>query len=59
MLIRNEPYFGKTGAFEGGGYVSEGIYRPMLDCIMFSKGAKSFCSVCENAIIQKIKTYID
>jgi len=56
-LMRTEKYFNKTGAFEGAGYVSQGLYRPMLDCIMFSKGLKSFCTVCEQAIIEKIKYY--
>ncbi len=40
--------------FEGAGYSSKGIYRPMLDCIMFSKGKKPFCKICERAIREKI-----
>ncbi len=46
-----------TGAFEGAGYASEGLYRPMLDCIMFSKGDKPFCSVCQRAIAAMIASY--
>jgi len=40
----------KVGAFEGAGYASKGLYRPALDCIMFSRGTKPFCPVCERAI---------
>ena len=47
----------KVGAFEGAGYSAQGLYRPMLDCIMFTKGKKSFCKVCEQAIICVIKHY--
>ncbi len=49
-FLEKERYFGTVGAFEGAGYVSRGMYRPMLDCIMFSKGAKPYCRVCERAV---------
>ena len=49
--------FGKVGAFEGAGYVSTGMYRSMLDCIMFSKGTKPFCTVCNAHIIKVIEQY--
>jgi hypothetical protein len=45
----------KVGAFEGAGYSAQGLYRPMLDCIMFTKGKKPFCKVCEQAVIRIIK----
>ena len=56
-FLENSPYAGKVGAFEGAGYSSEGLYRPMLDCIMFSKGSKPYCDVCEQAIINVIEYY--
>jgi hypothetical protein len=49
--------WGKVGAFEGAGYSAQGLYRPMVDCIMFTKGTKPFCKVCEEAIIRIIKHY--
>lgn len=55
----SSKYWGKVGAFEGTGYLSKGLYRPMLDCIMFSKGDKPFCKVCEEAIKDVIKSYTD
>lgn len=55
--LKKSKYWGKVGAFEGAGYSSKGLYRPMLDCIMFSKGKKPFCKVCEYAIIKVIEHY--
>lgn len=49
-----------VGAFEGAGYASEGLYRPMLDCIMFTKGGdKPFCKVCQKAIERVINHYAE
>lgn len=48
------PRFGqystKVGAFEGGGYVSKGIYSPKEDCRMKSNETSVFCPVCQKAI---------
>ncbi|MFH1196767.1 MAG: M64 family metallopeptidase [bacterium] len=52
-------YWGKVGVYEGAGYSSKGIYRSMLDCIMFSKGKKPFCKVCEEAVKNVIKFYTE
>ena len=54
--LKNSKYYRKVGAFEGAGYASKGIYRPMVDCIMFTKSAEKFCVVCE-AAIQRIIDY--
>jgi hypothetical protein len=48
---------GKVGAFEGAGYMSEGLYRSELDCIMFTKGIKPFCAACERGIVEVIERY--
>lgn len=56
-FLMNSKYWEVVGVFEGAGYASKGLYRPMLDCIMFSKGDKPFCKVCEEAIKKVIKTY--
>jgi hypothetical protein len=53
--LRKSKYWGKIGAFEGAGYSAQGLYRPAVDCIMFTKGTKPFCKVCEEAIIRVIK----
>jgi hypothetical protein len=57
--LRKSAFKGKVGAFEGAGYSSQGLYRPMLDCLMFTQGAKPYCKVCEQAIIKVIKQYTE
>lgn len=39
-----------VGVYEGGGYVSKGIYRPSDVCRMRNNTAERFCPVCERAI---------
>ena len=46
-----------VGAFEGGGYVEKGVYRPMYDCSMKSIIVDKFCPVCKRAIQQMIDFY--
>lgn len=57
--LAGSRYVGKLGAFEGAGYSSQGLYRPMLDCIMFSKGSKPYCKVCEEAVIKVINHFAE
>jgi hypothetical protein len=45
------------GAFEGAGYVSQGLYRPAIDCLMFSRGVKPLCRVCARAVDRRIDFY--
>lgn len=54
-FFANHPYRDKVGAFEGAGYASSGLYRPALNCIMFSKGLPGFDPVCKNAIERRIR----
>jgi len=44
----------KIGAFEGGGYLSKGMYRPMFDCRMRTNKAPEFCPVCQQAVERMI-----
>ena len=54
----DEPrYKNVVGAFEGGGYTAKGIYRPSLDCTMFSLSVNNFCPVCKRAIKEMIDFY--
>lgn len=55
--LMNSKFWNKIGAFEGAGYCANGMYRPMLDCLMFSKGSKPFCKVCEERIVDVIKHF--
>ncbi|MCX6248196.1 MAG: M64 family metallo-endopeptidase [Bacteroidetes bacterium] len=54
---RDDKYQKEIGLFEGGGYVSKGVYSPMMDCRMKSNEAAGFCPVCREAIIRMIKFY--
>ena len=45
-----EKYLGKVGAFEGAAYEAHGLYRPSVDCIMFTRTTAGFCPVCRRAI---------
>jgi hypothetical protein len=49
----------KVGAFEGGGYVKKGIYRPMLNCIMRGLNAEGFCVVCKKVLQDMIDFYTE
>jgi hypothetical protein len=57
--LQGSRYFNQVGVFEGAGYAAMGLYRPMLDCIMFSKGEKPFCKVCEAHIVKVIEQYTE
>jgi hypothetical protein len=56
-LLEGEKFFGKVGAFEGAAYEAKKLYRPELDCIMFTQSPTAFCRVCERAIARVIDTY--
>jgi hypothetical protein len=46
-----------VGAFEGAGYASKGLYRPMVYCLMISNPKNEFCPVCQRAIARMIQHY--
>ena len=52
-----KKYRNTVGAFEGAGYVSKGMYRPMQDCLMKSFKSDKFCPVCRKAIRRMIDFY--
>jgi IgA peptidase M64/peptidase M64-like protein len=56
-ITANPELIGKVGAFEGAGYLSDGMYRPSLDCRMFSLSLRDFDPVCMRAIEQQIDFY--
>ncbi len=56
-ILKNSPYAGKVGAFEGAGYVSKGVDRPAIDCRMFSLSLVGFDPVCSAAIERMIDYY--
>jgi len=56
-LFSKSRFRGKVGAFEGAGYTARGLYRPMLDCLMFTRGTKPLCRVCASAMERVIRFY--
>ena len=55
--LSSQKYAGKVGAFEGAGYEAKGLYRPEVDCIMFTRDEVGFCRVCARAINRIIDFY--
>ena len=55
--FRKQKHAGRVGAFEGAGYETVGLYRPEIDCIMFSRNPVGFCDVCERALREIIRLY--
>lgn len=54
---REKKYEHTIGVFEGGGYESEGIYSPYMDCLMKTFKGHEFCPVCQRAIERMILYY--
>ncbi|MGD8866846.1 MAG: IgA Peptidase M64 [Gemmatimonadales bacterium] len=57
-MLSSMEYYGKVGAFEGASYEPVGLYRPEIDCIMFTRDEVGFCRVCQRAIERVIDLYI-
>jgi len=53
-----EKYRDKVGAFEGAGYLSKGLYRPQIDCIMYTRHLQ-FCKVCSRTIEEVIRQHTE
>ena len=47
----------KVGVYEGGGYQSKGVYRPVQECRMKINEVKEFCPVCQRALRRIIEFY--
>ena len=47
----------KLGVYEGGGYQSKGVYRPVQECRMKINECERFCPVCSRAILEMIAFY--
>ena len=55
--LQRQEFQGVVGAFEGAMYASEGMYRPTIDCIMFSRNTLDYCPVCREAVMRMIFHY--
>ena len=50
-------YNNTVGAFEGGGYLTQGMYRPQRNCMM--RNYAPFCAVCNRTIEAVIEAHSD
>lgn len=65
MLPKNTPVptkpnpkkMDRIGVYEGGGYMSHGVYRGFQDCRMKTNECKAFCPVCQRTIRRLIDFY--
>ena len=48
-----------VGVYEGAGYTSKGIYRPVTECRMKINEAPAFCPVCQRALERLILFYTE
>jgi hypothetical protein len=56
-MLGQDPHAGLVGAFEGAMYEAAGLYRPTVDCIMFTRDRVGFCPVCSRSIEDVIDMY--
>jgi hypothetical protein len=56
-MLSSMEHSGSVGAFEGASYEPRGLYRPEIDCIMFSRNMVRFCEVCRRALERIIDLY--
>ena len=54
---RTKKYESAVGVFEGGGYMTKGMFSPAQDCIMRSNNPTEFCPVCCKAIERAILSH--
>jgi len=52
---REDAYENIIGAYEGGGYVSKGMFSPYIDCRMKTNEAEAFCPICQKSILKMIE----
>jgi hypothetical protein len=50
---------GKAGLYQGGGYLSKGVWRGSENCRMRTNEEPEFCAVCQQALEQLIKFYTE
>ena len=51
--------FTRIGVYEGAGYQSKGVYRPVVDCRMRVNEVEDFCPICQRAITRMIRFYTE
>lgn len=52
-----KSYDDVLGVFEGGGYVAQGVYRPVRSCTMKDIVYNHFCPVCTKVLLEALHYY--
>ena len=55
----NVKKMAQIGVYEGGGYISHGVYRAFQDCRMKTNECGAFCAVCQRALKRVIDFYTE
>lgn len=55
----SDEIFTTVGVYEGAGYTSKGIYRPVTECRMKINEAPAFCPVCQRSLERLIIFYTE
>ena len=56
-LFARAPHAKTIGAFQGANYDAKALYRPAIDCVMFTRDNVPFCPVCSRTIEQVIDSH--
>jgi len=59
VKTQGDEIYTAVGAYEGAGYTSKGIYRPVTECRMKINEAPAFCPVCQRALERMILFYTE
>ncbi len=57
VALAKDDRYERVGVYEGAGYQSKGVYRPVDDCRMRTNTAPAFCPVCRRALQRLIDFY--
>lgn len=57
-IADGKDIYKKLGVYEGAGYSSKGVYRPVQECRMKINEAPDFCPVCDRAIRRIVDFYL-
>lgn len=57
--VSNKNNANQVGVYEGGGYMSKGVYRGFQDCRMKTNEYPRFCPVCQQALCRLIEFYTE
>lgn len=58
-LDKSQETIDRIGVYEGGGYLTRGVYRPSDNCRMRTNEAAGFCPVCRRALERLILFYTE